>query len=74
MFSEENTLIMNEHELKVKSAAFIILHSILNKQKKTKRNDRRWWSTHLSKQREAGSHLMDHLQFDKSTGQYLKIL
>jgi len=34
MFSEENTLIMNEHELKVKSAAFIILHSILNKQKK----------------------------------------
>lgn len=70
MSLQENNLVLFEHELKVKSAALIILHSILKNKKKTSRQDRRWWVTHLYRQREAGPNLMDHLQFDKTTGQF----
>lgn len=61
---------MLDHERKLKSAALIVLHSILKNKKKSSRQDRRWWITHLCRQREARPNLMDHLQFNKTTGQF----
>lgn len=69
MSDQDNNLILYEHELKVKTAALIVLNSIL-KNKKNNSRRRRWWTTHLFKQREAGPDLMEHLEFDKTTGQF----
>lgn len=70
MSLNENDLIMYEYELKLKSAAVLVLHSISKNKKNKCSRDRRWWTTHLYRQREAGPNLLDHLQFDKTTGQF----
>lgn len=68
--SDQEINLMYEHEIKVKSAALIVLNAILINKKNNGRRNRRWWITHLFRQREAGPNLMEHLQFDKNTGKF----
>lgn len=67
--SLESNNVLVEHELKIKSAAYLIIHSILKKEKTSKKN-RRWWTTHLFRQREYQPSLIAHLQFDETTGNF----
>lgn len=68
MSLHKKNLILHEHEIEVKSTALIVLNYILkNKKKKTSRQSRKWWITHLYR-RETGPNLLDYLQFDITTG------
>jgi len=68
MSSRSNNILV-EHELKIKSVAYLIIHSIFKKSKPSKKS-RRWWTTYLFKQRENQTTLMTYLRFDETTGQF----
>jgi len=62
---------MSSINLQVASASFILIHSIIKKNKK-KKTERRWWQTNLMKSRDicSGSDLLNCLQQQEISGQY----
>lgn len=59
-----------EHELKMKRAAFIVLHSLALKIENKNRRDRRWWSTDFYNQRKFTLDVLDILRLDETAGHF----